>query len=242
LQVGGQVYLDGDELLLHPHFSNSTVRIGFKSSNDYSIKQVNATESGFEFSIDGERYSLPLLGEHNVKNAAYCILVSKKLGLSIGLIQQGLSNVTLSGMRLQKLKGSKGELIINDAYNASPTSMIAAITAIKSIPNVQNRIVVLGDMYELGEHEEALHRSVAQVIQKPITHLIAVGEKAKWIANEWSRKASPSIFLFQTLSKEDAENYLASIVDENTVVLFKASRGMKLEQIIERYQAIRKEE
>ncbi|WP_088104999.1 UDP-N-acetylmuramoyl-tripeptide--D-alanyl-D-alanine ligase [Halalkalibacter urbisdiaboli] len=243
LQQGGHVYLDGDEPLLSPHIQPDSLKIGFSGDNDYEITDVQAKEDGYSFLLDGESYYLPLLGEHNVKNAAYCIIISKKLGLTPELIQKGLSKISLSGMRLQKQVGSSGELIINDAYNASPTSMIAAVKAIQSIPNYQNRIVVLGDMYELGSNEEQLHRNVAQAVKEPITHFLAIGDKAKWIADEWLKSVNgSSITLKSTSSIDEAAKLLAAIVNKDTVILFKASRGMKLEQLIDKYQSIGKGE
>ncbi|WP_100404567.1 UDP-N-acetylmuramoyl-tripeptide--D-alanyl-D-alanine ligase [Bacillus solitudinis] len=244
LQINGNVYLDGDEPLLVPYYQNETIKIGFAKENEVVIEQIHATDEGFRFKLEEEIYSLPLLGEHNVKNATYAIVLAKKLGLSYEQIQKGLSTISLSGMRLEKMKGQHGELIINDAYNASPTSMMAAVNAIKHIPNYQKRIIVLGDMYELGANEEKLHRSVAGVIDGSITHFVAIGEKGKWIFDEWKKHHSIKTEgeLFEADSLEKAARHLAGLVNQNTVVLFKASRGMKLEQLIDKYQAIRKEE
>lgn len=239
LKNGGTVLIDGDEQLLMPYHNEQSYSVGFSDDCDAVISSVQSSQVGYSFSVASDgKFELPLLGKHNVKNAAYCIVLARKLGLSEEMIRQGLSAVSLTGMRLERKLGRKGEVIINDAYNASPTSMIAAIETLKAMPNVQKRIAVLGDMFELGQNEERLHRSVVQAISAPLTHLVFVGEKAQWIADEWRQQGDGSISVFANGSKNEAAVYLRSIVDQQSAVLFKASRGMKFEEIIEHYQSM----
>ncbi|WP_100373295.1 UDP-N-acetylmuramoyl-tripeptide--D-alanyl-D-alanine ligase [Bacillus sp. FJAT-45037] len=238
LRRNGKVFIDSDEPLLESWNSPEIVRVGFQQA-DLSVDQVVATSDGYQFVMDGEHFKLSMLGKHNVKNAAYCIAVAKKLGMSSEKIKQGLSNLSLTSMRLERVSGSIGELIVNDAYNASPTSMIAAIEAVKMIPNYTKRIIVLGDMFELGSDEKSLHESVAKVIEAPITHVITIGERAKWITDALKKtqmNVTPTLFHGDT--KDEAAKWLPTVVDKDTVVLFKASRGMKLEEVIKDYQNI----
>ncbi|WP_368503987.1 UDP-N-acetylmuramoyl-tripeptide--D-alanyl-D-alanine ligase [Alkalihalophilus sp. As8PL] len=236
LLAKGSLFVDSDEPLLRAWNDPCIVKVGFKEA-DLLIDHVTATETGYEFAIGNESYSLSMLGKHNVKNAAYCIAVAKNFGLSVEQIKKGLASLSLTSMRLERLTGNHGELIVNDAYNASPTSMIAAIEAIKMIPNYQKRVLVLGDMFELGSNEEALHKSVANVITEPITHIMTLGDRAKWIYEAILEREHES---FQKVThietKQEAANQLKELVDNETVVLFKASRGMKLEEVITIYQ------
>ncbi len=238
LKDGGSVILDGDEPLLTPYMNDQSYSVGFSDACDAVVSAIQPSETGYSFTYAStSRFEIPLLGKHNVKNAAYCIAIAKKLGLSDDMIRQGLRNVSLTSMRLERQLGKNGETIINDAYNASPTSMIAAIETLKALPDFNKRIAVLGDMFELGQNEEAMHRSVVQAISAPLTHLVVVGEKAQWISDEWNKSADQTIAMYSTTSKSDAAAYLRTIVDEKSAVLFKASRGMKLEEIIENYQS-----
>ncbi|GAF63971.1 UDP-N-acetylmuramoyl-tripeptide--D-alanyl-D-alanine ligase [Bacillus sp. TS-2] len=238
----GKVYLDGDEKMLEPYYSNKVVKIGVAKTNDYVISKIEPKLDGFHFFLGDESFKLSLLGRHNVKNASICIALVTELGFDYKQIQAGLSRVSLTGMRLEKSIGANGEWIINDAYNASPTSMIAAIETIKDIPDKSKKIVVLGDIFELGEQEELLHRQVASSLVAPITDILLVGEKAKWIYDEWFQNHRiDSINVEYFLTKEEAERSIASKVNNHTVILFKASRGMELEQLINQYQQSRKE-
>src|SRR5699024_10578310 len=155
-------------------------------------------------------------------------------------ICKGLEQLSLTGMRLERSKGSNGETSINDSYNASPTSMIAALDTLKDLPHFSKYIAVLGDMYELDSEEEALHRKVATAIDKYITDLIFIGEKARWIAEEWNEIGQEEINVYIVNTKDEGANYLKKIVDGQSVVLFKASRGMRLEEVIQYYQEDRK--
>lgn len=241
LRPGGFVILDGDEPLLEPYLNECSHSVGFTNSCKAVISNVKGRKHGYEFTYaSSQTFELPLLGKHNIKNAGYCIALAKKLGISDEMISKGLHNVSLTGMRLERQVGKKGELIINDAYNASPTSMVAAIETLKSLHGYTNYIAVLGDMYELGSDEERLHRQVAEAIDEPITHLVAVGEKAEWIADECEKNRKAEMVIFTTTSKEEAARFLQETIDTHSVVLFKASRGKKLEEIIDLYQINRK--
>ncbi|WP_078430656.1 UDP-N-acetylmuramoyl-tripeptide--D-alanyl-D-alanine ligase [Alkalihalobacterium alkalinitrilicum] len=233
LRRDGKVIIDGDEPLLHSFYSENVSTCGFAHTCKSQIMNISSTEFGYTFSINGEDtlFEVPLLGRHNIKNAAYAIIIGRELGLTEESIQSGLKQVSLTGMRLERLKGLNGSTIINDAYNASPTSMRAAIEAIKELPGFSKRILILGDMYELGPDESALHKSVASVIDKPITHLFTVGEKGQWILDAFNEKKDHTLIVQRFLNKEDIVETALKLLDENTVVLIKASRGLQLETI-----------
>ncbi|MGB8002604.1 MAG: cyanophycin synthetase, partial [Anaerobacillus sp.] len=163
----------------------------------------------------------------------YSIASARKLGVSDNVIRKALSTLTLTGMRLEQFRVPSGALIINDAYNASPTSMKAAIETLVELEGFEKKIAILGDMYELGGEEEALHRSIASAIREPITEVITVGEKAKWIYKGLTEHEGQRVSAVFFENKQDATAYLAGKLDDKTAVLLKASRGLGLESIIE---------
>lgn len=241
LKEDGLLIVDGDEPLLHPYDDRRTVTVGFSPKCDAIVSNVKANEEGYSFTYESNEYTISLLGKHNVKNASYCITVARKLGIKRAQITKGLKDISLSGMRLEKEKGIAGELIINDAYNASPASMVAALDTVKSLPHFSKRIAVLGDMYELGEHEEKFHRQLITQLKAPLTDVVLIGENMRWLADEWERKTNKHISLFYTTCKKEGAKYIRSIISEDAVVLFKASRGMQFEEVIKDYQQIEKE-
>ncbi|EIT84991.1 UDP-N-acetylmuramoylalanyl-D-glutamyl-2, 6-diaminopimelate-D-alanyl-D-alanyl ligase [Fictibacillus macauensis ZFHKF-1] len=233
LKESGLLILDGDEPLLQHVKATNVLSCGYGEENTMTIVDQQGDENGFSFGIEGEgtTYYLPMLGTHNVKNATYAIAVGHYLNIEDSAINEGLKHLKMTGMRLEKYEGLHGSLLINDAYNASPTSMKAAISAIKELKNYERKVVVLGDMYELGPDEEAMHRSVAQSISEPITDVIVIGEKGRWIGEEVKKLQKPiNVSLFSV--KEDAKDAILASLSDQTVVLFKASRGLALETII----------
>lgn len=238
LRSDGMLIVDGDEPLFDSVFhQKQVVSCGFNNSCSVKINLISSDEHTQTFQIDNEdtAFSLSLLGKHNVKNASYAVVLAKQLGISNENIQKGLKQVELTGMRLERQKGKKGSLIINDAYNASPTSMIAALQSLLLLENYPKKIAVLGDMYELGEHEEQLHKKVANHIDDKLLAVFCVGKKGKWIGEALlERNWQGKVYIFEEINDaliETIERYLS----EETVVLFKASRGMKLERIIEHF-------
>ena len=132
-------------------------------------------------------YEIPVLGQHNVMNALAAMLVAQELQVDQGKIQEGLASVRLTNMRLEMVEGANGEKIINDAYNASPTSMMAAIELIEGLSGFNHKILVLGDMLELGVQEQDFHMKIGEHISSdkidkvftygPLAENIAIGAR-----------------------------------------------------------------
>lgn len=232
LKPNGTMIFDGDEPLLAVLKERASIACGYKENNDLRITSVEPMGSGLCFSLNGEEsvYEMPLLGEHNVKNATYAIALARTLGLSESEIAYGLRELAITGMRFEQLPGKNGALLINDAYNASPTSMKAAIEAVRALDQYSKKVLVLGDMYELGTDEKTFHESVAASIKPPITDVITIGSRARWIAEATTGKVN--VGAFET--KEQATAEIEGLLAPDMVVLFKASRAVELETIVKR--------
>ncbi|MFC7392458.1 UDP-N-acetylmuramoyl-tripeptide--D-alanyl-D-alanine ligase [Scopulibacillus cellulosilyticus] len=241
MKPGGMLIIDGDEPLLRSfHFDEiQKATCGYGDDNGLKIGDVKAHIKGYTFTINGEDmiYHIPLLGRHNVKNAAYALAVAKCMNIDEQTAQKGFDQLQVTGMRLETVKGRKDTMLINDSYNASPTSMAAAIETIKALPDYKRRVVVLGDMYELGPDEENLHRQVAQVVTDPITDLITIGPKAKWIADEAGKNHSQLFSIHTFDEKIQAVPLIESLLGKETVILIKASRAAQLESLVEQLEA-----
>ncbi|SDC35090.1 UDP-N-acetylmuramoyl-tripeptide--D-alanyl-D-alanine ligase [Shouchella lonarensis] len=226
------LWIDGDESLLTAYADEATT-VGYASQADVYINAITPLKTGYTFKINSNvSFSLPMLGEHNIKNVTYAISLAQRLGLETERIQKQMNIIEVSGMRLEPLQGPNGVTIVNDAYNANPTSMKAAIETVKSLPGYKERVLVLGGIYELGEAEEALHKSVAEVIEAPITTVITVGDKGYWIHEALTLRALPHITCIHVYSVDEAKKHLSPYLKENTVVLLKASRAVALEKVL----------
>ena len=139
---------------------------GKGDANELRLVKTAFSTEGTEFTtaglIDGD-FVLRVLGEHQAKNALAALLIGKHLGLTTEQIQQSIRNVELTDMRMQVIE-TEGPTFINDAYNAAPTSMLAAIQFLQQADFGKKKWLVLGDMLELGEQELSYHRQLALAI------------------------------------------------------------------------------
>ncbi|HEX6594841.1 MAG TPA: UDP-N-acetylmuramoyl-tripeptide--D-alanyl-D-alanine ligase [Bacillota bacterium] len=237
LTEDGLLIIDGDEKLLeHLRDDYNIIRCGYHEHNDVIIQSYEINNQQTTFQLSNEKsYTIPLLGKHHAKNATYAIALGKKLGISDEKIYEALSTVALTSMRFEITEGKKGVSIINDAYNASPTSMKAAIDVVKQIEGFQNKVLVLGDIFELGEQSKRLHRSIGDVIEPPITALFTYGKAAEVISST-VQKHQTEIVCEHFSSKSELMSRLLSYVQRDTLILFKASRGMAFETLVEELQ------
>lgn len=175
-------------------------------------------------------FRLPMAGRHNVYNALAAIAAGWALGMQPADIVQGLMNSKVTGMRFER--SQKGDWqIINDAYNASPMSMAAAIDTMKEMA-AGRRVLVLGDMLELGREAVAAHRRVgAKAAESGAAVLVTVGTLGREIAA--GAKEAGLSEVFSVDSHEEAASVLHKILQPADTVLFKGSRGMRMEKIID---------
>lgn len=233
LKKDGKLFIDGDEKLLEKYKDEkNVVSIGFFKHNDVTVENIELKNQMTTFSIANKNYELPILGKHHAKNAAFAVQVGECLGLTFDQITTGLKNVKQTNMRFEWLTGKNGVTVINDAYNASPTSMKGAIDVLKQITGFERKIVVLGDILELGEYSEVFHRSVGNHISAPIDIVYTYGKDARFISQEIIDQRK-ELKTYHFMDKEQLIEKLREHLDDKTIILFKASRGMKFEQFVE---------
>lgn len=240
LKEKGLIVYFGDEPLLKNYFTtyegeNEVRTFGNTKENDLYPTKIDTQENGNTFTIphSSEHFHLPILGEHNVLNTLAAMSVARFFEIPFEMMNDGLANIQLTGMRMELLTGAMGEKIINDAYNASPTSMGAAIRLLESMPADGKKIVVLGDILELGPEEEAYHEKIGMLLHpEKIDLVFTYGRLGKKIA-DGARSSFPAeqnrIFSFE--QKEALVSELKKKITGTEIILIKASRGMKLEEV-----------
>jgi UDP-N-acetylmuramoyl-tripeptide--D-alanyl-D-alanine ligase len=182
-----------------------------------------------------ERASLPLVGAHNVSNALAAIAVGMQQGLKLAETVKALATLTPADKRGQVLQ--VGNItVINDCYNSNPKALAAMVDALAAMP-AKRRIVVAGEMLELGPTSEELHRQAARhIAQEKIDVLIGVRGWAQAMVEEAQKLGTFAEFL---ATPEEAGEWLASMAQEGDAVLLKASRGVKLEKALEMWKSRR---
>jgi UDP-N-acetylmuramoyl-tripeptide--D-alanyl-D-alanine ligase len=178
---------------------------------------------------------VPMLGRHSVHTALRAAAVGLVEGLTWQEIVEGLQ-ASQSQLRLVAVQGPGGALIMDDTYNAAPTSVIAGLNLLAELEG--RRVAVLGDMLELGDFEERGHRMVGVRVADVADELVVVGERAKWIAAEAAQSGLPQTRIIELANSNEAIEYLNERIGEGDVVLVKGSRGMQMDRIVTALEVI----
>ncbi|MCX6404760.1 MAG: UDP-N-acetylmuramoyl-tripeptide--D-alanyl-D-alanine ligase [Actinobacteria bacterium] len=231
-------YDDPNVLNMRNLTSAQVITYGLSSAADVRALNISSDVSGtYEFDIQTAdeiaHVELPLLGEHNILNALAATAVGIVCGMKLSTIVQALSSVNLlSPWRMEKSVLDNGVVVINDAYNANPESMSAALRALAGIAPSGHSWAVLGAMAELGEFSIEQHDAVGRLaVRLDISNLVVVGEQAKALYLGALQEGSwdgESVW-FPDFSS--ACDYIVERVKSPDVLLFKASRAEKFEQL-----------
>jgi UDP-N-acetylmuramoyl-tripeptide--D-alanyl-D-alanine ligase len=174
----------------------------------------------------------PMLGRHSVHTALRAAAVGLTAGLTWQEIVEGLQGIEArSQLRLYAVTGPGGSMLLDDSYNASPESVIAALNLLEEL-DAGRRVAVLGDMLELGEKEEIAHRLVGKRAAEVVKFLVTIGPLAKIIAEEAQEYGLPAESVVQLPDRETATAYLRQHLHQGDVVLVKGSHGLRLDRMV----------
>lgn len=236
LTKGGVVFLNGDDpvIMKHRHeLAFDTVLFGLDADNDYRASDIKVCDGGINFNItvkDGSTYParLNVLGVHNVRNALVSVAVAERYNIPVKDALAALEQYNGVSMR-QEITVKDGITFIDDSYNASPDSMKAGIDVLCSVDAQGKKIAVLADMLELGVKAREYHKEVGSHISKSaVDELVLFGELAEAIGEGAALNAGIKITSFD--SREAINSYLEKNLQPGDAVLFKGSRGMKLNE------------
>ncbi len=187
----------------------------------------------FDVCFDGKKYTvtIPVLGEHNVKNALCAFAVGVHYDIEPEKIIAALEEFIPGPMR-QNIIPSDGVTIINDCYNSSPSSVEAGLKTLRQISG-KRKVAVLGDMLEMGELSKELHMLCGKyVVDCKTDFLVCIGDKSRYIIEGATKEGfdENNTKFFKT--NKEVNEFLDTFLLKDDVVLVKASRGMKLEEIV----------
>jgi UDP-N-acetylmuramoyl-tripeptide--D-alanyl-D-alanine ligase len=241
LPAGGTAILNGDDEYVSQFgrdFRGNVVLYGLRASADVraeNIEPQGSEGSTFDVVVDGcrEKVVLRLVGTHNVYNALAAIAVGLNRGLSPSEAVAALATLAPADKRGQVVK--LGNItVINDCYNCNPKALEAMVDALAGMP-AKRRIVVVGAMLELGLAGDDLHRQAGQHIAgKKIDLLLGVRGQAQHMVEAARRAGMQAEFV---ATPEEAGEWLARETRDGDIVLLKASRGVKLERALEKWQS-----
>jgi len=241
LPAGGAAVLNADDEYVSQFgrdFHGKVVMYGLRASADVraeNIESRGSEGSRFDLLVGGcrEKAALPLVGAHNIHNALAAVAVGLERGLSPSEAVAALASLRAADKRGQVVKLDNITLI-NDCYNSNPKALDAMVDALAAMPAVR-RIVVAGEMLELGPAGEELHRQAGRhMAEKKIDLLLGVRGLAQAMVETARQAGVRAEFV---AAAEEAGKWLAREVKAGDVVLLKASRGVKLERALETWKA-----
>lgn len=240
LPAAGIAILDGDDPRLRQlgrDFAGRVIFYGLGDGNDFRALNIRShKEQGISFTVStpqgaGEMV-LPLPGRHNAVNALAALAVGHCFGMALSDMAPGLKKMQPAAMRLDISKTPAGITIINDAYNANPTSMQSGLLTLMELKGPGRAVAVLGDMLELGSAAAQAHREVGgMAAELGVDLLLTIGTwKDEVLAG--AREGDMSRENCRAWSnKEDLVAFLQEWLGPGDAVLVKASRGLQLEDI-----------
>lgn len=205
------------------------IKTGLSKNLDYMAKDIVLKDNSTEFLLNSKdsvyKFILPMVGKHNVLNALLAVAVARNLKVSYEEMEKGLKNFEATSMRLEFIK-AEGFTIINDCYNASPDSMKSSLDVLKNYTGGR-KVAILGTMNELGEKAKEAHEVVGSYATDKADVLITTGDYKDCYMNGYKGK---ELIIFNT--KEELIESIKTLIEKDDVVLVKASRGIKFEEIV----------
>ncbi len=234
LREGGTNLLNADDALLKKNVEN-VMTFGLKLGQVRAVHlEADGLGTRFEIQAQGEtvatRLSMP--GAHNVRNSMAAVAAGLALGIPLKALAQRLKSFVSEAPMRMEIKNLGGILFVNDAYNASPTSMEAALVTFAGMQGPRRKWAVLGDMLELGEFSPETHyRIVKRAVDSGLEGLLLMGPRMQRAFNGLTEEQKSKVRAFGETA--EARAFLRRSVERGDAVLLKASRGMRLERILE---------
>lgn len=207
---------------------------GNHNENDIYLTSLKQDEDGIYFTTNDSdfTYHIEILGEHQALNALAAILIAKQLGMSEELIQSGFSNIEKTSMRNELMHIGRCT-ILNDAYKSNPQSAKAALETFHAFSHPY-KIAVLADMLDLGATTAHLHHELGNHLKKyHLQEILCMGELSNYIA-EGAKESCPDAKIMHFTDRDALYDYLKSYIHKDCMILFKGSRGMALDLVIDK--------
>jgi UDP-N-acetylmuramoyl-tripeptide--D-alanyl-D-alanine ligase len=240
----GALFINNDDPLIKRSVKNypNKISYAYKKEADAAGKLMGYNKEGLPiveivYNKKKLKVEFPLHGEQNAKNLLAAVTIAIKLGLTKDQIYTGIKKLKAINKRLN-VKRINDFILIDDTYNANPESMKFAIELLNKMKSYPKKIAVLGDMFELGDAEEKLHKDLAAVIKRnKIDIVLTIGNRMKFL-HEALKITKTETQHFN--KRENLKKYLLNLDKSGAVILVKGSRGMKMEEFVSSMELINK--
>lgn len=210
-----------------------------RERGDLDARDLYFHAGGTNFRLNGHEVTSPLLGTHNVQNllAALCVCVG--LGVELEDVLPGVTSLHGGRQRMERIE-LEGITVFDDSYNSNPDSLRAAVRVLAGLHGYRRRVLVLGDMLELGEHAAEMHHRIGlEAAESGIDRIVVVGELARAAAAGALEGGLDRSAVAHLAHTDDAVGEVERLVQDGDVVLVKGSRRMQLERVVRRLAEVR---
>jgi UDP-N-acetylmuramoyl-tripeptide--D-alanyl-D-alanine ligase len=199
---------------------------------DLDARALFFHSGGTTFELEGHQVTSPLVGTHNVENLLAALCVARGLGLELDELLPALARLRPAQGRMERVELG-GVTLFDDCYNSNPQSLRAAVRVLAGLHGYRRRVLVMGDMLELGERSAELHRELGrEAAHAGVDSILLVGSEVGAAASGAREGGLAAGSLVRFASAEEAARGAATLVRDGDVVLVKGSRGMALEQVV----------
>ncbi|WP_172188673.1 UDP-N-acetylmuramoyl-tripeptide--D-alanyl-D-alanine ligase [Lentilactobacillus kribbianus] len=239
LKSDGYFVYNGDEPLLKERATDvDAMKRTFGKNTDNDIYSLaiypSRDKTEFKINVDPERtYAIPLLGEYNVNNALAAIEVGRLFQIPDQVINSALKDFEVTKNRTEWLTGNQGEAILSDVYNSNPTASKEVLRAFLATPTEGRKLVVLGDMLELGKQSKSMHAGLAtELPAAQIDQLYLIGEDIEALAKKVQPAFGQRVHYYHRDQLTELTNDLKNNLLATDAIMLKASHGIHLEQVV----------
>jgi UDP-N-acetylmuramoyl-tripeptide--D-alanyl-D-alanine ligase len=234
----GAAILNGDDFRVRAMAERTPATVvTYGLAPDVDIRALEVESHGlegisFRLDFEGKRHSVkvPLLGAHSVHTVLAAIATGQALGMGLDEMLPGFEGPNIQ-LRLLTVPGWGGSTLVDDTYNANPSSCLAALNLLNELP-AQRKVAVFGDMLELGAFEDEGHRIVGRRAALVVDRLITVGNKARIIGEAARESGLPDEAVLEIADKDGAVTALRELLQPGDYVLVKGSRGVAMEDVV----------
>lgn len=226
--LSGSLIINNDNDMLHNNQNimkaDSIITIGIDNQSDYMATNINSTLN--KFTIEGNPIECSISSKVFIYNSLIAYTVGKLCKVKIENIAKGIKNFKPSGNRLEYKKTKNNIMVIDDTYNASLDSIKSSLEILKNT-NSERKIAIIGDVLELGDYSEAIHKEIGkELLESNLDLIITIGEYTKYTDSYLKTNGYNKVYHFNR--EEDSHDFLANHLKPNDTVLIKGSHAMNL--------------
>ena len=238
LSKDNTLIINNDNDLLHKESSKlkdkyNLITIGIDNDSNYKATNIKDNIFSSNFNINKDNITINVGSTAFIYNSLVAYAIGKELNIESSKIIKAISNFKLSPHRLERKITKNNITLIDDTYNANQDSMINSLSILSKVKD-KRKIAILGDILELGDYSEQIHRNIGKNITKDtLDILITIGNYSKYIKEEALNNNFPIDNIYSYDNYEESLEELPSILKPNDIVLLKASHGIKLDKIVD---------